>query len=335
VWRAALAWGAALLLAACQKAPSPHVDQAYVFGTLVEISITGTSPETAKAASKAVLDEFYRLHNAYHAWQPSELSQLNAAIAAGRADIPVSAELAHILDETQRWSKLADGLFDPAIGGVVALWGFHADGREVVPAPADITRWRNSRPRVRDLSLRDGRVSSANRAVQLDLGGYLKGYALDRAAAILRDAGIRNALINIGGHVMALGNKNGEPWLVGLQHPRRAGLIASVELHDGEALGTSGDYQRYFIAGGQRHHHLIDPNTGEPARHHQMVSVIAGGDNAGVRSDVASKPLFIGDPANFDPLAQRLGVAALRVDANAALHFSQGAAGRFELVEER
>ena len=80
----------------------------------------------------------------------------------------------------------------------------------------------------------------------LDFGGYLKGVALDRAAAILHERGVANALINIGGNVMALGSKNGKPWRVGIQHPRQPGPLATVELKDGEAIGTSGDYQRFF-----------------------------------------------------------------------------------------
>ena len=90
-----------------------------------------------------------------------------------------------------------------------------------------------------DLVIDGNRVSSRNPAVQLDLGGYAKGYALDRAATILRANGVANALINIGGNVMALGRKNGTPWRVGIQHPRKAGALATIELADGEALGTS------------------------------------------------------------------------------------------------
>jgi thiamine biosynthesis lipoprotein len=98
--------------------------------------------------------------------------------------------------------------------------------------------------------------------VALDFGGYLKGVALDRAADILRSQGVRNALINIGGNILALGYKEGRKWRVGIQHPRRAGALATVELNDGEAIGTSGDYQRYFELDGKRYPHLLDPRTG-------------------------------------------------------------------------
>ena len=98
--------------------------------------------------------------------------------------------------------------------------------------------------------------------VKLDLGGYAKGYALDRAAEILKSQGIHNALINIGGNVLALGTHGTRPWRVGIQHPRKPGPLATLELRDGEAIGTSGDYQRYFELDGKRYCHLIDPRTG-------------------------------------------------------------------------
>ena len=113
--------------------------------------------------------------------------------------------------------------------------------------------------------------------MQLDLGGYAKGYALDRAAELLRKQGIHNALINIGGNVLALGQHGNRPWRVGIQHPRKPGALATLELHDGEAIGTSGDYQRYFMLGKVRYCHLIDPRSGYPMQGVQAVTVLTRG----------------------------------------------------------
>ncbi|MFN3594797.1 MAG: FAD:protein FMN transferase, partial [Thiobacillaceae bacterium] len=139
---------------------------------------------------------------------------------------------------------------------------------------------------------------------------------LPQMMARLRAAGIRNALVNIGGNVMALGTRGSRPWRVGIQHPRRAGALATLDLHDGEAIGTSGDYQRYFEVAGRRYCHLIDPRSGRPVQGVQAVTVIARGPQAGVASDVASKPLFIAGPAGWRAMAERLGIReALLVDA--------------------
>lgn len=321
--KAALALSFLLLLAACSKAPSLHQREAFVFGTRVEVSVWGESAEKAQQALAAVLAEFDRLHRMLHAWQPSELTRLNAAIARGERDIAVSPELTFILQGAAAIAAQSDQLFNPSIGGLVALWGFHSDEfKPLLPDPAALEAMVKARPRMTDLAIADNRVSSANRSVQLDLGGYAKGYALDRAAAILRETGVRNALINIGGNVMALGDKGGQPWRVGIQHPRAPAPLATLELHDGEAVGTSGDYQRYFEVGGRRYCHLLDPRNGRPAEGAQAVTVlITPRADTGALSDAASKPLFIAGAGEWRGLAQRLGVThALRIDDKGVMH---------------
>lgn len=320
-------------LTACRPAPPLVQQEAFVFGTRVEVIVAGQPEAEARAATGAVLREFDRLHRSYHAWRPSELSTLNAALAAGKS-AEVSEELAAWLREAQALSAAGDGLFDPGIGRLIALWGFQNDEYPAqLPNPAALAAWRATPAGIADLRLDGRRVSSRSPQVAIDFGGYLKGVALDRAAAILRAHGVGNALINIGGNVMALGRKNGEPWRVGIQHPRQPGALATLELADGEAVGTSGDYQRYFEVGGQRYSHLIDPRSGEPAQHTRALTVlIPGGAQAGMRSDALSKPLFIAG-ASWPALAERLGVThVLRVDADGRLEISAALNARLKFV---
>ncbi len=309
----------AALLAAC--APSAPVSQeAYVFGTRVEVRVWGASEQEAHAALGEVLREFDRMHRAYHAWQASELTALNTAIIAGQPH-EVSEELAGLIRTAQGLAAQGEHLFDPGIGRLVALWGFHHDEfKAELPETETLGRLVAAKPSIAALTVDGRRVSSSNRSVALDFGGYLKGVALDRAAAIFKARGIHNALINIGGNVMALGKKGDVAWRVGIQHPRAAesgGLpLATLELHDGEAIGTSGDYQRYFELDGRRYSHLIDPRSGAPAVGTQALTVlIPSVTDSGLRSDVLSKPLFVaGD--DWPRLAQKLGVAqVLRVNA--------------------
>lgn len=318
-----------LLLAACGPVPV-YRQQSYVFGTLVEISIQGEPEAKARQAAAQVLSEFDTLHRRLHAWEPGELEALNAAFARGAGPVAVADDLVAILRDARAWWRRSDGLFNPAIGNLVRLWGFHAN--EYVPRlppDAEVARWVAAAPGMDDLILSEGRVASRNPAVRLDLGGYAKGYALDRAAAILRQAGVRNALVNIGGNIIALGRKGDRPWRVGIQHPRRAGALASVDLHDGEAIGTSGDYQRYFEVDGRRYCHIIDPRSGRPVEGVQAVTVIARGAHAGVASDVASKPLFIAGRTGWRDMAQRLGISeVLFVDAAGRIEYTSALAGR-------
>ncbi|WP_324779407.1 FAD:protein FMN transferase [Thiobacillus sedimenti] len=310
------------LLAAC-SAPPLVQQQSYVFGTLVEVSVYGAPEVQAQKAIAAVLQHFDELHRRLHAWQPSELSRLNASFAKGE-HAAVAPDLAAMLLDAQALAARSDDLFNPAIGGLIALWGFHSDApRGTVPDDAAIARWVRADPRLRDIHVANGMAWSDNPAVQLDLGGYAKGRALDDAAAILKAHGIANALVNIGGNVIALGRHGDRPWRVGIQHPRRAGTLATLDLRDGEAIGTSGDYQRFFEAGGRRYCHLIDPRTGRPAADMQSVTILVSGPHAGTRSDALSKPLFIDGPAHLAEHASRLGVADyLAVDAAGKMHVS-------------
>lgn len=318
-WLAALALTAGLL-AGCSR-ERIHQQESYVFGTRVEVLTWDASEDKARAAVAEVLREFDRLHRAYHAWEPSELTALNQAIAAGQRDIPVSPELAAMLTEAKAIAATGDELFDPALGQLIALWGFHTDTFvPVQPDPAKLAELVRAHPTMADLTIADGKVTSRNPAVQLDLGGYGKGYALDRAAVILKAHGVTNALINIGGNVLALGSKGDQPWRVGIQHPREPRPLATLPLRDGEAIGTSGDYQRYFELDGERFCHLLDPRTGQPARGTQAVTILvtprpAGATQAGTLSDAASKPIYLGGERWRD-YAKRFGIEhALRVDA--------------------
>lgn len=330
---AALALCAAL--AGCGARGEVERQESFVFGTRVEVVVFGADRAQAREALGEVLREFDRLHRLLHAWQPSELTRLNAAFASGES-VEVDAEMAALLTEVQAAAARGEDLFNPAAGALVAAWGFHAD--EFVaqrPDPALRHALVAAQPRMADLVIAPrpqggASISSRNRAVQLDLGGYGKGYALDRAAALLRARGVCCALVNIGGNVMAIGNKAGKPWRIGIQHPRKPEALATVELHDGEAIGTSGDYQRYFELDGERLCHLIDPRSGEPVRHTQSLTVLMpAGPHAGARSDADSKPLFIVGREGWQAMATRMEVAnALRVDADGSVAMTPGMKAR-------
>jgi len=323
----------ALLLTACGRTPLQE-QQAYVFGTRVEVLVVSEDPEQGRKAIAAVLREFDRLHRAYHAWQESELTTLNSAIFSGRP-WKVTPELAEFIQEAQSLSKQGDYLFDPGIGQLIKLWGFQADEfKAELPPPADIKAWLENKPSIADISLDGTTVRSRNRNVALDFGGYLKGVALDRAAAILRAQGINNALINIGGNVMALGSKQGKPWRVGIQHPRQPGPLATVTLADGEAIGTSGDYQRFFEVDGERYAHLLDPRTGYPANHTQAVTVlIPAGPRSGTLSDATSKPIFIAGPDGWRDMARQMEIGlVLRVDRDNRIFVTEALRQRLEFI---
>jgi thiamine biosynthesis lipoprotein len=323
-----------LLLAGCKNKDQLYQEQGYVFGTLVEVSVYGVPEPRARQAVSQVMHEFQRLHEMLHAWQPSELSEMNTAFAKG-GSIAVSAELASILKDATQLSQQSQGLFNPAIGGLVQLWGFHSDQfKPVQPDKKKIGLWVAANPQMSDITIERGRARSKNRFVQVDLGGYAKGYALDRAAELLRKQGIHNALINIGGNILAMGRHGDRPWRVGIQDPRKSGALATLDLRDGEAIGTSGDYQRYFMIGNVRYCHLIDPRSGYPVQGVQAVTILTHGPRAGVLSDADSKPLFISGPGGWRAAAREMGLSeAMLVDGQGKIHLTDELQKRLKFTD--
>jgi thiamine biosynthesis lipoprotein len=325
---------AVLLLGGCEGKEPLYQEQGYVFGTLVEISIYGEDEIRAKQAVGEVMHEFQRLHDMLHAWQPSELSELNAAFAKSES-MAVSSELVAILQDATHLSQQSNGLFNPAIGGLVQLWGFHADEfKPVQPDEKQVAQWVKANPQMSDITIVRGRAQSKNKFVQVDLGGYAKGYALDRASELLRKQGIHNALINIGGNILAIGQHGKHPWRVGIQHPRKSGALATLELHDGEAIGTSGDYQRYFMVGDVRYCHLINPHSGFPMQGVQAVTILTHGPHAGTLSDAASKPLLISGSNGWREAAAQMNLTeAMLVDAQGNVHITAALQKRLEFTD--
>jgi FAD:protein FMN transferase len=298
-----------LLLNSCSPKEPLYNTQTYVFGTLVDITIYGESDKRAQAVSSAIINQFNTLHRRLHAWQPSEISTLNQAFRTGET-VKVSPDIAQMIAEITKLSNQSSGSFNPTIGQLIKLWGFQSD--EFTPHKiehAAIEKLVSEKPTMSDIVVNDNQIYSTNPAVQLDLGGYAKGYALDTGLAYLQDQKINNALINIGGNIIALGQHGTKPWRVGIQHPRQPSAIATLDLPSGWAIGTSGDYQRFFNLDGQRYCHIIDPATGYPVQGMQSVTVlIPPQKNAGVLSDVASKPIFIAKPDSHVKAAKAMHI---------------------------
>ncbi len=334
-----------LCLTGCFKEPLYH-SQSYVFGTLVDISIYGETDERARFLANNILADFQNLHNHLHAWKPvspnklSELGTLNAAFAAGKTPITVSPMLAKMLVDATALSVKSNGLFNPAIGHLIGTWGFQRDEFSAVAVnETAIKNLLHAQPRMTDIVINGNAVYSNNPTVKLDLGGYAKGYALDVAADYLRKQQVKNALINIGGNIIALGKHGDNPWRVGIQHPRAPTALATLDLPDGWAIGTSGDYQRYFLLNGQRYCHIIDPRTGYPAQHTQSVTVLVppqamNKTQAGVLSDVVSKPIFIETAANRSAAASAFGIENFMViDDQAAIFVSAKMVNKIHWVD--
>lgn len=276
VMQGGLAGGALLLVggiaaAGARRPVSVVRGSRRVMGTWAHIVLAHPQPEAGRALESAfaALEDVERRMTRFTA--SSEIGRVNAA--PGRL-LPVSAETAGVVSSALALARASDGRFDPGLGRPEQTWGFY-DHRTPSRLP---TGWRRARPAWRSIRLEaaasHSRLGVLEPDVQIDLGGIAKGYGIDRAIAVLRAAGVRHALVEAGGDLRALGPRpDGEPWQIGVRHPRRPErLLAVLPLRDG-AVATSGDYENYFLRGGERFAHLLDPVTGNPAHFHQSVSV--------------------------------------------------------------
>jgi thiamine biosynthesis lipoprotein len=323
---------AGILLSGCTRPPADFHQSLFIFGTLVDITVYGAPEDLAADAVAAVDDDFQRMHREWHAWKPGgELVALNHRFATGETTT-VSDSLLPLLLQARDLSVQSDDLFNPAIGRLISLWGFHSDEPPPGPPPAvaEIEALLAQNPRMEDLEFSGNRVVSRNPAVQLDLGGIAKGYALNRAIERLGDFGIRNAIVNAGGDLCVSGRHGDRPWQVGIRHPQGEGVIAALAVADGECVLTSGNYERYREYEDVRYAHILDPRTGWPVRHVASATVIHA--DGGV-ADAAATALTVAGPGDWQHIARRMGlVFVMLVDEEGTVYLSPAMAERIRFA---
>jgi FAD:protein FMN transferase len=236
-----------------------------------EIQVHAEDPALAQSAADAAIAEIQRIEAKYSRYRAdSVVSRINAA--AGADAVEIDDETARLLDFADACHRQSEGAFDATSGVLRRAWNF---GVARVPSDRDLEPlvaligWQHVE---RDAD----RVRLPRAGMELDFGGFGKEYAVDRAAAVLRDHGVAGAFVNLAGDLAILGEQpGGVPWRVGVRHPRREGeVIAALPVASG-AVATSGDYERFVEVDGVRHCHVLDPRTGRAARGFQSVTVHA------------------------------------------------------------
>ncbi len=333
----ALGLGLALALAstgiAAADEPTPrkliHTDKA--MGTAVQITLWTDDEEAAAKAAQAVFAEMRRLDAMMTTWTPdSEISKINAA--AGTAAVPVSEETFTVLTRAVEISRLSRGLFDVTVGVYGGLWKFDQDMDGTLPDPAEVAA-RRKLVAWKDIVLdkKKRTVKLRRRGMKITLGGIAKGYAVDRSARILIDAGMSDFILQAGGDMFVSGKKGLVPWVVGIRDPRSTRddsfAIAPVQDH---AFSTSGDYERGFVKDGVRYHHILDPRSAQPARATRSVTVLA---KDAFTADAWSKVLFIMGAKAAMPLVEKLpDFEAVFVDSDNQVHVSSGLKGSLKIL---
>jgi len=316
-----------LTAAADSSAPPPRDSkqhfQARSMGTVVDLTLWTDDATGASATAQAVFDEFKRLDQLMSNWvDTSDVSKINAA--AGVNAVEVSEETLKLVQFAQNVSKKSGGAFDITVGAYRGLWKFDEDIDGTIPNPKEVAA-RRKLTGWRDVVV-DGKkktIKLRRKGMAITLGGIAKGYAVDRAVALLRGRGYQNFIMQAGGDLYVSGTKGGQKWRVGIRDPRggRDATFAITELQD-RTFSTSGDYERGFVKDGVRYHHILDPKTGQPARLCRSVTVSA---KDAITADAWSKPLFILGPERGLKLLKSMpDLQAVFVDAKNQIHTTPG-----------
>ena len=290
-----------------------------IMGTSVGVELWAEQRAAGEAAIDAVMAEMHRIDDAYSPHKAdSELSRLNRDAAS--RPVHVSAELFALLQRAADFSRLSGGAFDITYAAVGRLFDYR---RGIRPDEAALARARTCVGWKQVLLDPDTQsVRFAREGVCIDLGGFAKGHAVERAADILRRRGIAHAYVSAGGDSRVLGDRRGRPWSVAVRHPRQPGQAVAVLPLQDVAVSTSGNYERYFERGGVRHHHLLDPATGHSPDHVHSVTILAPD---GLTSEALSKTVFVLGAARGLALLETVpDVDAVVVDADGRLHYSSG-----------
>lgn len=298
-------------------------------------------PDADLAAAREVISQaFAEVSEEMNEWRPgSPLAEVNRA--AGKAPVKVPAALFEVVERSVDLGRLTDGAFDLTWAALWPLWRFPARGQggdEHLEPPsaedvANALALIDYRRVVLDPERRT--VFLPRESMQIGLGGIAKGYALDRAAARLRALGLKAFLLDAGGQVLAVGERDGRPWRVGLRDPRKGpdSLFTSIEVRD-RSVSTSGDYERFFVSGGVRYHHILDPRTGRPSK--GLVSASAIAPDATLADALSTAFMVLGTRRSLELVAALQGdgtaVDAVLIDHSGAIHTSPGMRGVLERV---
>jgi len=335
-----------IVSSACQQKPREYHDNFLVFGTIINVTLLDVDDKTAEEAFRYIREDLKVMHRVWHVWEPGPLMRMNQLLEY-TSEFSAAPSVLELINAAKDLAIKSQHLFNPAIGKLIALWGFHSNKQAgIEPSDQAIKELVKQNPTLEDVTIKGIRMNNKNAAVKIDLGGIAKGFAIDRLLNYLKQCGIHNALINTGGDLKVIGKHGNRPWKIAIRDPRfkyqdqhtnkNLSVIALLDLNDNEAAFTSGDYERYFKnkKNQDRHlHHIIDPRTGYPATGTQSVTVLH--QNAAT-ADAAATALFIAGPKQWVEIAKSMGIKyVLLIDENGKLHVSSSMKKRLKLKQAR
>ena len=238
-------------------------------GSACEVVLASHTQNEAESMAKLAIDEVLRIERKYSRYTTdSVIAKINQQ--AGRGALQCDDETWALFQFASQLFDKSDGLFDITSGVLRQAWDFkkpEVPTSQKLEVLLPLVGWQK-------VVLQDQSIALPLAGMEVDLGGFGKEYAADRAAQVLKEKGVTHGYVNLAGDMRFLGPKStGEPWMIGIQDPRaRDQVVATLPITQG-GLATSGDYERYFELNGQRYCHVLNPKTGMPVSYWRSVSV--------------------------------------------------------------
>lgn len=278
---------ALVLLAACALQPTPIQQQGLYLDTIIQITVYQKKDEPIAAQAMELCGQYEGLLSKTR--EGSDIYRINHAQGEW---VEIQKDTAEVLEIALEYGKLSMGCFDITIGTVNDLWDFKAE----IPSLPDDAQLQQAVERVDyrqvELAEKDGKYYCRLPAgMQIDLGGIAKGYIGDKMCAYMEGQGVENALLDLGGNLATIGDKNGKQYDIGVRSPFQTDqVVATMRVEDTNVV-TSGTYERYIEVDGERYHHILDPHTGYPAQTGiASVTIIA---DDGATADALSTACFV------------------------------------------
>ncbi|WP_411680799.1 FAD:protein FMN transferase [Clostridium thailandense] len=305
------------------------VRDSYSLGTIVQLKAYGSK---AEKAIEEVIDKLNEIDNKMSVFKGySEVSKINTS--AGEESQVVSKDTYFLIKKAVEYCSISGGAFDITIRPLVELWGIGKDNSRI-PESNELTK-KIKLVNYKDIVLHEDTKSVflRNKEQQIDLGGIAKGFAADEAKNILVKHNIKNAIIDLGGNIFALGkNVNGLPWRIGIQDPLKSrGQFVGIINIINKSVVTSGGYERYFIQDDKIFHHIINPSTGYPSESDILSATIIS--DYSIDGDGLSTGIYImGLPKAIDLIESIKGVDAIFINNNKEIHVTSGMRNNFILT---
>ena len=311
-----------LNLSGCTQAAQDVRETRFLLGTLVEFTIHTKNKQTALEAISKAAQVMRQVENAFTIYGDVDntVKQFNQA-DVGQA-VRLAPEVDKLLLQSINIHQQSDGAFDPTLGILNKLWGF--SGEHPVRQPPTDSQIRHALAQSGAQHIQktgQGWVKDVQ-GLALDFGAIAKGYAIDQGIQVFKQYGFTQAIINAGGDMRILGKHGDKPWRIAIRHPRGSQPLGWLRVEHDTSIVTSGDYERFYIYQGQRYHHILNPETGKPAKKSQSVTVIAP---TATLADAWSTALFVlGSEQGLKMLKGQEKLDVLWVNADASLSQTHG-----------